>query len=494
MKRVRAFLITGTFLVLLYYYAGYNANIQEIVLPNIPQEKEEQTEDGIAKTTETDQHAVTIMEPSPDNSEAVTEETTGSVIPQTPVQTNQPTSKVKDYGTYDSVDFDEIEEIQPTVVDKITTEVISSSFHNTVGEEAYYQYTALNDTERDIYRMIVEAIKSTQNVVELRRYACSGDTIAKVYEYVVADYPQFFYLAKSYYYTYIGGSRNVNQLILRYSDGVTEDQFDNRGNLTTRANRDSISQQIYMFNEKIADIVRDIPTNATDIQKEKQNYDYLQANIVYDKDAAQLATGSYTGIVPHSYDAYGAACEGIAVCEGYAELFQYLCYCVGINATQVYGTAMGGAHMWNAVCLGNEWYMLDVTWDDSGNEGLRCYQYFNLTTSQMEKDHTVSPANIRVPDCNSTAYAFYNHYAMRVENEATAPVNYSSVLDYLTSSTEQYLCLYIGNQALDVGKYISRQLLGRTSDVQRYIRTKNYSIALSNSYYQIGNYCYIPLK
>lgn len=462
MKRVRAFIITSAFLASLWCSANYDVRIKEMA--------------------------------SQDTSDTVITEAADNANTSESEQKTQSNPGVKDYGIYDSVPFEHIEEIQQIVSDKITTEVVITSNHKSVGEEAYYQYADLNDTERIIYKKIVEAIKETQNIVNLGQYSCSVEAIRNVYEHVVADYPQFFYLAKSFHYTYTLGSRNINQLILRYSDGVTEDSFDNKGNLITQANRDSISQQICAFNEKVASIIKNIPDTVSDIEKEKQIYDYLQDNIVYDNDAAVLATGPYNGVVPHAYDAYGAACGGNAVCEGYAELFQYLCYCVGINATQIYGTSMGVGHMWNAVCIENEWYMLDVTWDDSGNAGLNCYQYFNLTTTQMEADHTLGTTSIKVPSCNSTTYAFYNHYAMYVQDDATAPMNYGSVLDYLASCSDNYLCIYIHNQMLDVGRYISRQLLARNSDVQKYISAKKYSIAFDDKYYQIGNYCYIPLK
>lgn len=481
MKRVGTFVITSVFLALLWCTANYDASIKEIVPPEIPEISQEQE-----KGAETE-----VLE---ETSDAVVPEEADNANTSEPEQKPQPNSTVKDYDAYNSVAFEQIEEIKQTVVDKITTEVIITSNHKPVGEEAYYQYADLNNTERLIYGKIVEAIKETQNIVNVRQYSCSAETIRNVYEHVVADYPQFFYLAKSYHYTCIMGSRNINQLILRYSDGVTEDCFDSEGNLTTKANRDRISQQICTFNEKVASIIKSIPDTVSDIEKEKRIYDYLQENIVYDTGAAQLASGSYAGVVPHAYDAYGAACEGNAVCEGYAKLFQYLCYCVGINATQIYGTSMDTDHMWNAVCIGDEWYMLDVTWDDSGMAGLHCYQYFNLTTSQIEADHHVSTTSIRVPSCNSTTYEFYNYYAMYVEDDAMAPMNYGSVLEYLAGSSDKYLCVYINNQVLDVGKYISRQLLAGTSDVQRYIKTKNYSIALANMYYQIGNYCYISLQ
>ena len=59
------------------------------------------------------------------------------------------------------------------------------------------------------------------------------------------------------------------------------------------------------------------------------------------------------------------------VCEGYARAFKVLCDKAGIPCVLVDGKARtstsdeeGSAHMWNYVQLGNNWYGVDVTWND----------------------------------------------------------------------------------------------------------------------------------
>lgn len=395
------------------------------------------------------------------------------------------------YGSYESMRITEFEEIED---EKLAVEITNISTHTGIQEENYYQYTALGNSEKEIYQAIDRAIKNAEIFVDLDDYTCSSTTLEKVYQCVVADHPQYFYLAKSYRYTPHANQQTVNRLILIYTDGTTEDAYDSSGKRTVTANRTLISRQIEAFNNKISLIIKDIPVNVSDIEKEKSIYDYIQKNVVYDEVAASLATSNAYENVPHAYNAFGAACEENAVCEGYAELFQYLCYCVGINATQVCGTASGGAHMWNAVMIGNEWYMVDVTGDDRQDDSLYCYNYFNLTTDEMSVDHSVDSSSLKVPNCTSTTNAFYNHYAFYIESTSEAPINYKDVLDYIVTNDETYLCVYIGNQTEDMQKYISKQLYGRNSEVQKYIRSMNYTIDFEKSYYSIRNYYYIPLK
>ena len=185
--------------------------------------------------------------------------------------------------------------------------------------------------------------------------------------------------------------------------------------------------------------------------------------------------------------------RNLAVCEGYAELFQYLCYCVNINATPVYGTAYNVGHMWNAVLLDSEWYMVDVTWDDTAKDGLHCYGYFNITESVISTDHTIDYETIRVPSCTATTYAFYNWYALYVSSSSEDPTNYENVIDYLAKGSEKYLCVYVGNISKGKRKYIQQYILSSKSRLQQYISSMEYSISFDSTYYTIGNYCYIPL-
>ena len=48
-------------------------------------------------------------------------------------------------------------------------------------------------------------------------------------------------------------------------------------------------------------------------------------------------------------------------------------------------------HIWNLVKLDNEWYHLDLTWDDpvtSTGEDVLEYDYFLITTDELEKLET----------------------------------------------------------------------------------------------------------
>lgn len=273
--------------------------------------------------------------------------------------------------------------------------------HEPVAEQEYYQYNALNDLEKTIYNELHLAVKNFDESVELHSYHCSGDLIVKIYAALAADYPQYFFLTKNCSYVYDSNKESVKKILLTYTDGATTDQYDEKGNKVITANRSVITDKIHTFDSMVSEVIQRIPTNSSDLEKEKFIYEFIQGHVTYDMGAAALVNNP-TGIqVPHAYDVYGAMCEGNAVCEGYAKLFQYLCYCVGINSTIVLGTSSGDPHMWNCVEIDDKWYMVDVTWDDCGKENLYCYKYFNLTEEEMSEKHSADDSVLKVPSCIS---------------------------------------------------------------------------------------------
>lgn len=73
------------------------------------------------------------------------------------------------------------------------------------------------------------------------------------------------------------------------------------------------------------------------------------------------------------YTAYGALCNGKAVCNGYAVLFYRMCKEAGLSVRIISGTANGGSHAWNIVKVGDVYYAVDSTWDGQDAQTLDQY-------------------------------------------------------------------------------------------------------------------------
>lgn len=413
-------------------------------------------------------------------------------------------------------DIDETEKIENnTSLPKETTEVtespiateppapvfieqvkFSSDIHSPIEEKDYYQKSVLDEDHKQVYNLIADAAKKGHSEVTVTQYACSPDEITDIYYRLQADYPQFFYLSGYFSYTTSAFTGNVKKIYLIYFDGKTTDEYNNKLEYSAKADREVIAKQIKTFNKKIDEIVKLIPVELSEYEKEKLIYEYLQDNIVYDEVSGKTPPTSYSDMNTHAFDSYGAACENSAVCEGYAELFQYLCYCVGIQATVVRGKTTRASHMWNAICIDSEWYMADPTWDDYDDEGFHSYSYFNVTTKYMEDaEHTIDKHELSVPECISDKYSFYNTYALRIDSLRSAPANYKEIIDYVVSRGEKYMCVYVGNQTGDIERYFQNFIYSWQSDVQRYISSKRYPIKISTSFYNVKDvYHYVEIE
>ena len=153
----------------------------------------------------------------------------------------------------------------------------------------------------------------------------------------------------------------------------------------------------------------------TIIKSGMSQFDKVVKNVNYDWEG--LKTGTLDGSV---YRADGALCNKLAVCQGYAEAFELLCYKAGIQAYMIYGEAGNSedgwqSHAWNVVNIDGNWYQIDCTWDDPMMNGQVVtdgsnitYAYFLLTDSEMYADHIADKedsANIKV--CTSQNYKGY---------------------------------------------------------------------------------------
>jgi len=280
-----------------------------------------------------------------------------------------------------------------------SSQAIYGTEHAPLYPSEYLQLSSLSANEKQLYFILVNAVANFKNVVDVPEWL---DVYKDDYQYVFdrfyADNPQLFYLSRSSSFTYIKNSGKISQIFLYYTDGNITDQFDtdNPENLINEADRGLIRTKISRFNTAVNTVLSEISADISDLDKEKAIHDYLCKNVYYNSEAT-VEDYSQTLHIPHYYDAYGALCEQYAVCEGYSKAFQYLCYMVGINASQVSGNGNGGRHMWNIVLIDGVWYHTDVTWDHTYYQAKLCHKYFNLTEEEILLDHEIIIDTLYLP-------------------------------------------------------------------------------------------------
>ncbi|RDY23341.1 hypothetical protein CHF27_008830 [Romboutsia maritimum] len=244
--------------------------------------------------------------------------------------------------------------------------------------------TTLNTRNNDeIYNKIYQAIINLEDSIDLSKYFTfsTGDDAANIYAQVLEENPQIFYMTNQIRYS---GNDTILKLEFSYA-------YPKANILSMKSTLDNKIQ--YILNNVIN-------SNMSDLEKELAIHDYLVLNTEYDQRS---------NIPIDSHNVYGTLIENVAVCDGYSKAFQLFLNKIGIECIRVDSEEMN--HVWNMVTIDNEKYHVDVTWDDPiVNEidikDTVSYNYFNITDSQIEKDHTWIRSNYDA--CNSTKYSYIN--------------------------------------------------------------------------------------
>ena len=92
--------------------------------------------------------------------------------------------------------------------------------------------------------------------------------------------------------------------------------------------------------------------------------DHLQSLLSIEINRNEYSYDDYLQdeLVSTNYSLYGAFVLKCAVCQGYAEAYQYLMKQFGIPCGLV--TSNSVRHAWNVVFINNSWQYVDVTFDD----------------------------------------------------------------------------------------------------------------------------------
>lgn len=264
------------------------------------------------------------------------------------------------------------------------------------------QYLQLNNTEKSCYGQIYTALQDyglsdtriddeNGRSVPGIRIAITGnqlkqEELSRVYEAVLQDHPQFFYLDRTYSLEghEANDQRVYDTIILQYTMPL---QRRTAADKELAAAVDSILSQC---------------PSTDDYEAERYLHDRLLSLCSYDDEAAAASSQQFID----AYSAYGALVNGKAVCEGYAKAMSLLLHRVNIPATVVLGHSAedGIAHMWNLVHINGEYYYLDATWND--NDDQPQYAYFNVTTKQLERTHVLSEGSF-TPSCTATKDNYY---------------------------------------------------------------------------------------
>ena len=260
-------------------------------------------------------------------------------------------------------------------------------------QSGLYAYERLTPSGKTLYAEILSILQNMSQNVPVS--TTSDEAIGLVFDYVMADHPEIFY---------VDGYKYTNYTV---DNVITKIAFS--GNYTY--SEEEVLVKKSQINQAVSECLAGAPSSTDDYYVIKYIYEYLINNTEYDVSA------------PDNQNICSVFINRRSVCNGYAKATQYLLNKLGIKCTLITGTvntkkARNVRHAWNLVLCNDSYYHLDTTWGDSsyqtGNgesaDATRLpavnYDYLNVTTDEISKNHTISD-DIYVPVCSSLRDNYY---------------------------------------------------------------------------------------
>lgn len=242
-----------------------------------------------------------------------------------------------------------------------------SEYEETVALDDYLSEQASDGDEKETYASAEEAVMAAldryETIVEFPADASAAYTVTKenvgsLVNGLLNSHPEYFYVDKV---SYVGLSNGlVRRLLLTY-------KYDSETITAMRA------EYARALKEAVSQVDPDLMDAS---QMCVVIHDYLAEICDY------ISTGAGAGEkAAMRYTAYGALVNGEAVCQGYALAYQDIMNAIGVPCITIGSERID--HAWNMVKLGDSYYHVDVTWDDSHTSPAQVF-HNNLLLSKQE--------------------------------------------------------------------------------------------------------------
>lgn len=186
----------------------------------------------------------------------------------------------------------------------------------------------------EAYTRMYKAIADCEPSADLSDLKIRDSDAVQIYSDIVGSCPEFFYLGSrvAYGYTVNGLRRNVTKMNFIYT-------MEGEGLETARLE----------YETELAYIVSLADPAMNDLEKALWVHDYLIASYAYDESQTV-------------YDAYGLFTKRTGVCQAYSLAYAAVMRELGVETVMVSSREMN--HAWNLVKIGDDWYHVDLVYDD----------------------------------------------------------------------------------------------------------------------------------
>ncbi len=252
-------------------------------------------------------------------------------------------------------------EVQKDFVDLSDGIIQEGGFPKAESTSRKSRSTVDSGKEIEVQKALIAAWDSFAESCDLSVYKLSPEEVQRIYQETINTHPRYFYLPKSSY-AYNPTTGIVSTVNMNYD---------------TTFDKNKVMQQLEAYDRAIADIMRGADSSWSDMEKALYVNDYLARNYQYVSGAS------------NAHSSYGALVDKEAVCQGYALAFLELTRQLGVTCEMV--TSASVNHAWNMIKVGDNYYHVDVTWNDPLKDMLgRAKHIFFMKSTHFFKTYKTS--------------------------------------------------------------------------------------------------------
>jgi len=168
-----------------------------------------------------------------------------------------------------------------------------------------------------------------------------------------------------------------------------------------------------------------VNANMSDYEKALVLHDYLCETASYDESLT-------------IHEPSGVLLQKTGVCESFALAYQMLLSKADVENVYVEGYGGGTAHAWNMIRLEDDWYHVDVTWDEARTDRY----YFGMNDTLIERSHVITS---RVPAAEGIKY----NTALNQSDGAFSSLNeLFDLFAILPENQESFQFYYLGEERI----------------------------------------------